>query len=217
MREHLKRFFAAYTAFVEKQGFAVILSACLGVIVLTAVWTEKRITPLPIPTPPVEEGAHAARLEQQHLAQAMAATPTPAATSAPWQAPLKDAVVLRGFDAARLAPSGTAGLWQLHDAVDLGCDAGTPVLAMRGGTVTACGEDALQGVWLSIDHGEGWHALYAGMALSCGLRTGDPVQAGQTVGFAGSAMAHETDLPPHLHLRVTHNDHAVDPLQLFPK
>lgn len=215
LRIRWKRFSAAYTAFVDKQGFAVIMLSCIAVIILTALWTGRTAAPPTEPTPPLDDGAWAAQLEQQSLAEAT--TPAPVSTPAPWQAPLADYAVLRSFDASRLVQSRTTGVWQLHDAVDLSCSAGQPVYAMADGVVCSAGEDELLGVHLTIDHGQGYEALYAGLALPMGLRAGDPVQAGQTIGFSGNRMAEEADLPPHIHLRLTHSGQAVDPLPLLPK
>lgn len=187
---------------------------CIGVIIATAVWTGQP-TPQPVmPTPPVEDGAWVAQLQQQSLAEVATPTPRPAPA---WQPPLEDFSVLRGFDAARLTQSGTTGLWQLHDAADLACTVGQKVLALADGVVLRAGQDQLQGVHLLIDHGRGYEALYAGLALGTGLQAGDPVVMGQTIGFSGNHMAEEADLPPHVHLRVTLGGNAVDPLALWQK
>ena len=43
------------------------------------------------------------------------------------------------------------------------------------------------------------------------MPAGDPVRAGQTIGFIGRTMPEECDLPAHLHLRIVIGDTAVDP------
>lgn len=210
-----KAFSARYVQFVERQGFLIILMACIGVIAGTAAWTNQTQQPAAVPTPPVGDAASVAQLQQQSLRDA--ATPTPAPTQAPqlWQAPLETISVLRSFDASRMVQSGVTGLWQLHDAVDLRCAAGDPIHAMADGTVTDISEKGLMGACVTIDHGEGVTAQYAGMALLAGLRKGDPVEAGQTIGFGGNGVLDESDLEPHLHLRVTRDGNAVDPLSLL--
>ena len=210
-----RAFAAGYTRFVERQGFLIILMACIGVIAGTAAWTNQAQPPLVQPTPPVGDAASVAQLQQQSLRDA--ATPTPAPTAAPqvFQPPLETLSVLRSFDATRMVQSGVTGLWQLHDALDLRCAAGDPVRAMADGTVTAASSKGLMGATVTIDHGEGVTAQYAGMAMLSGLREGDPVEAGQTIGFGGNTVLDESDLEPHLHLRVTRNGAAVDPLSLL--
>lgn len=215
IKSMFKRFSAAYVRFVERQGFLVILLACVGVIAGTAAWTHQTVTPDAAPTPPVGDAASAAQLMQQSLADVT--TPTPAPTAAPvvWGKPLEVLSVLHGFDATRLRQSGLSGLWRLHDAVDLRCEIGDPVSSIADGTVLDVCEKGLLGASITIDHGHSIQAQYSGMSMTAGLRAGDPVSAGQTIGFAGNGVMDETDLGPHLHLRVTKNGEAIDPLSLF--
>lgn len=210
-----KRFSAKYVRFVERQGFAVILMVCVGTIAATALWANPARPAQPAPTLPVDGAALAAQLMQQSLQQA--ATPAPAPTEARqvWQAPLESISVLRSFDATRLRRSGVSGLWQLHDGVDLRCDAGDPIAAMADGTVTEAADKGLLGAWVTIDHGHGVLAQYAGMSLHAGLQPGDPVSAGQVIGFGGNAVMDEANLEPHLHLRVTQDGQAINPLSLW--
>lgn len=214
VRQRWKQFAQGYQRFVEKQGFPIIMTVCIAVIVFSAVWSGRMEASVPSPTPPVDRAQSAAQLQQQSLADAMTPTPSPTAEPVIWRAPLEKITVLRGFNASRLQQSAVTGVWQLHDAIDLAADTGTLVFAMGDGVVLACGEEGVKGAWAVIDHG-GVTAEYAGMSLLSALRDGDPVQAGQTIGFAGSGMLDETDLAPHLHLRVTRDGQAVDPLLLF--
>lgn len=214
-RQRWKQLAQGYQRFVEKQGFPIIMTVCVAVIVFSAVWSGRMETDLPSPTPPMDQAQSAAQLQQQSIADALTPTPSPTATPTVWRAPLEKITVLRGFDATRLQQSAVTGVWQLHDAVDLAADTGALVSAMGDGVVLACGEESVQGAWAVIDHGGGVTAKYAGMSLLSALRQGDPVRAGQTIGFAGSGMMEETDLPAHLHLRVTRDGNAVDPLLLF--
>ena len=123
--------------------------------------------------------------------------------------------MLSGFDATRLKRSAVTGLWRLHDAVDLQCEVGEQIRAMAGGEVVETGSKGLLGAYVTIDHGQGLCAQYAGMTLLAGLRAGDPVEAGQVLGFAGNGVVDETDLGVHLHLRVTREGQAIDPMSLL--
>lgn len=215
VRERWNQLSKWYARFVEKQGFLIILAVCVGVIAATAVWTRQTDTPRVAPTPPVDEAASAARLSQQSLKDAATQTPAPTQAPAVFSAPLDTVTVLRGFEGTRLAPSGVTGVWQLHDACDLQAEAGALVKAMASGVVTECADQGVMGAYVAVDHGDGVVALYAGMKALSAVRAGDPVQAGQTLGFAGSGMVDETDLPAHLHLRVERNGKAVDPVLLW--
>jgi len=210
-----KAFSARYVRFVEGQGFMIILAVCVAVIAGTALWTNQAEQLPPAPTSPAMDATAAARQLQESLRDV--ATPTPAPTEAPqlWQAPLESISVLRQFSGARLARSGVTGLWQLHDALDLRCETGQVIRAMADGTVLSVSAKGLMGACVTIDHGQGVTAQYAGMELHAGLRVGDPITAGQTIGFGGNGVMDESDLPPHLHLRVTKDGQAIDPLTLL--
>lgn len=214
-RELLKGFSSKYVRFVEHHGFTIILTVCVGVIAGTALWTNQSESVPATPTSPAMDAALAAQLYQESLESA--ATPTPAPTEAPqvWQSPLATVSVLQGFDNARLHPSGTTGLWRLHDGVDLACPVGEVISAMAEGTVTSVSSGGLMGATVTIDHGHGVVIEYAGMSMLAGLQAGDPVAAGQTIGFGGNGVMDEADLEPHLHLRVTRDGQAIDPLSLL--
>lgn len=210
------RVHAGYVRFVEKQGFLVVLGVCVGIIVLTALWSQQQQVLPAEPTPPIDPAAaQAAQLMQQRLNDA--ASPTPAPTAAPpaFTPPLSRVQVLQAFDAGRLRRQGDAGLWQLHDAVDLAAAAGDKVCAIAAGTVLATTETSALGKQLTVDHGSGMIAQYAGLSALAGLRPGDPVSAGQTLGFIGDAPPSEQALGPHLHLRVTRQERAIDPTLLW--
>ncbi|MBQ3156875.1 MAG: M23 family metallopeptidase [Clostridia bacterium] len=207
-----------YSAFVEKQGFPIIVTICVGVITASALWAspgkqEMQSSPLSTPSVPVSQPA--AQLLQESIRNA--ATPSPAPTPAPqrWQSPLDSCSILRPFSTEKMVKSNVTELWAVHDALDLQADRGALVRAMSDGTVTGAGNDRLMGVWLEIDHGGGIHALYAGMALSGTFIPGDIVSPGDTIGFVGNGMLEEADLGPHLHLRVTKDGLPLDPWTLW--
>lgn len=213
IKERWKTFTAGYVRFVEGQGFMIILTVCVAVIAGTAVWTNQASVVPPVPTSPAGQAAAVGKPLQQSLAQV--STPAPTAAPQIWHSPLESISVLRSFDAARMVQSGVTGLWQLHDALDLRCSPGEPVLAMADGTVTQVSEKGLMGACVAIDHGQGIVAQYAGMELHAGLRQGDPITAGQTIGFGGNGVVDESDMEPHLHLRITRDGTAIDPLTLL--
>ena len=204
-----------YVRFVEKQGFTVILGVCVAVITATALWTKQSSVSAPDPTPPYEASLSVAELLQQSLADA--ATPSPAPTVAPqsFSPPLEQVSVLTPFNNARMRPSGVTGVWRLHDAIDLAGQTGEPVRAMSDGIVVSITEGGVEGACAVIAHSPSLIAEYSGMAALSGVKAGDPVEAGQTLGFLGRGMLDESDLPAHLHLRVTRNNQAVDPSLLW--
>ena len=203
-----------YIHFVEKQGFAIIAVVCVGVITATAVWSRQEEVYV-APTPPVSHDVSAAQLQQQSLRDVVTPSPAPTVKILPWSAPMENIKLLRPFDADTMLQSGVTGIWAIHDAVDIASSNGEKVFAIRDGVVVDSGDDALLGTWLLIDHGEGYEALYAGLALSADYRPSDKVFDGDVIGYAGKGPLDETDLGPHLHLRVTQDGRAIDPMPLW--
>lgn len=216
-RERLRRLWSIYVDFAERQGFMIILTVCVATIAGTALWTKNTMQSPPEPTSPAYDASYAAQLQQQSLRNVSTPVPLPSPSLPPdvWHGPLASISVLTEFQAARLTPSAANGLWRLHDAVDLRCTPGEPVCAMKDGSVSAVQQEGLLGGMVEIDHGQGIIIRYAGMSAVADLRPGDPVDAGQTIGFAGNGVLDETDLGTHLHLRVTRNGTAMDPLDLL--
>lgn len=215
MKTTFQRFKERYVHFVEHQGFPIIVTLCVAVITATAVWTSQKIEPYVSPTPPVTDHVSAAQLMQQSLREAATATPAPTEEPQKWQAPLADITILRPFDAHTMVHSGVTGIWAIHDAVDLQCSPGDKVFAICDGVVASVGKDRMKGAWLMINHANNFEALYAGLAMTADYIVGDEVRIGATIGYAGDGPLDESDLAPHIHLRVTQDGQAIDPSTLW--
>lgn len=212
LRKLLKLLFSL----LNHHRFALLTTLCVAIIVGSALWTRSvPVQQLSQATPPVVNQP-AAALMQQSLASA--ATPTPLPTTQPvhWVAPLSEMQVLQPFSLTTMTRSPATGLWTVHAGTDLTAQAGQPVVAMASGRVVDCGSDDIEGTWLSISHSGVYISRYCGLSMLGAARPGDPVSAGQTIGFAGNTHTQETHLGPHLHLEVTLNGEAVDPLSLLP-
>ena len=217
MKSILERLKNRYIRFVEKQGFPIIVTLCVAVITATALWTARREEVNVSPTPPVVNNVSAAQLIQQTLKEAATPSPMPTVAIKIWNAPLNELVIVRPFSTETMVSSEISGIWSFHDAVDLKASLGDKVFAIADGVITAAGKNPLLGAWLQIDHGSGVEALYAGMAMAGSYLPGDDVRAGDTIGYAGNAFLDESDLGPHLHLRVTQEGTAIDPAILWAK
>ena len=215
MKTRLERLKKAWADFTEKQGFPVTVTVCVCVITWAALWTRQEASGTPLPTPSAMLDVSAAQLQQQPLRQAGTPSPLPEATPALFLPPLAEFSVLTAFSPSIMQPSGVTGIWAVHDAVDLQAEEGSPVTAMADGTVLSCGQDQLRGGWMLLDHGGSVTALYAGMSEITILAAGDAIRAGQEIGLVDDGLLAESDLPPHLHLLVTKDGKALDPLTLW--
>ena len=204
-----------YLQFTEKQGFPVIVTVCVAVITFSAIWTKKQEEPWIAPTPPPANHISAAGLIQQSLRQALTAEPTSRPSPPPWHAPLDEIIILQDYSTNELIYFEGVGLYQLHDAVDLQASPGTPVRSIAEGTVIDAGKDALYGSWITIQHTDDITVTFSGLELIASYLPGDRVYPGDTLAFTGIGMPLESHLPPHLHMRVTQDGVAIDPLTLW--
>jgi murein DD-endopeptidase MepM/ murein hydrolase activator NlpD len=173
----------------------------------TAKVPEVKVTPTPTPKPTVEPTS----------------TPTPAATKAPTPAgrktvytwPVKGEVI-SGFSLEVLAYDPTMGDWRTHSGIDIASELGTPVLAASGGTVKSIEHNDLMGTTVTIDHGNGIMSMYANLADTPTVKTGDSVDTGTVIGAVGDTAIAESNRPSHLHFEISKDGDPVDPQDYLP-
>ena len=103
--------------------------------------------------------------------------------------------------------------WGFHGGIDLaggnGALHGAPVYATRAGKViTAVTSDAGYGIYVLIDHGDGYSSLYAHMSVRY-VSTGDTVAKGQMIGRVGDTG---NSRKAHLHFEIRYYGEKKDPL-----
>lgn len=129
-----------------------------------------------------------------------------------WYWPLGDRwCYISSYFGPRSAP--VAGASTNHGAIDIaggnGALHGAPVYASRSGTViTAVTSDSGYGIYVIIDHGDGYTTLYAHMSTRY-VSTGDYVTQGQMIGRVGNTG---TSSKSHLHFEVRYYGEKKDPL-----
>jgi LysM repeat protein len=122
------------------------------------------------------------------------------------------------------APAGSGYLWPVggaggkisqyytwrHGGFDLATPIGTPIYAVRAGTVkaSACGWNYGYGCYVQIDHGNGVETIYAHNSQLF-VSVGDYVEQGQTISVSGSTG---NSTGPHLHFEVHVGGKRQNPL-----
>ena len=117
------------------------------------------------------------------------------------------------FTAGRMHP--ILGTMRAHRGVDYAAPTGTPIHAAGEGKVAFRGWQNGYGNVVVIDHGRHYSTLYGHMSRSAGLRIGEHVKQGQTIGYVGmTGLA----TGPHLHYEFRVDGTHRDPLTVtLPK
>lgn len=103
--------------------------------------------------------------------------------------------------------SPTSGASRYHQGVDLAANAGTPIVASRGGTVTLASYSNSAGYYVTINHGDGFSSIYMHMTNYV-VSSGQKVNQGQTIGYVGSTGISTGN---HLHFGIAQNGAYVNP------
>jgi len=101
-------------------------------------------------------------------------------------------------------------LWRAHEGVDFSAAYGTPVRATADGIVARVGrEDGGYGNVIDVRHLNGIRTRYGHLsAFARGLRTGERVAQGETIGYVGSTGL---STGPHLHYEFLVNGRPTNP------
>ena len=102
------------------------------------------------------------------------------------------------------------GQYKFHSGVDLAGPQGTPIVAVRDGTVTMAktGYNGGNGNYVTINHGDGFSTSYLHMLENLQVSKGQKVKAGQIIGYMGSTGM---STGPHLHFTIYYNGSTVNP------
>jgi murein DD-endopeptidase MepM/ murein hydrolase activator NlpD len=98
--------------------------------------------------------------------------------------------------------------WSGHLGLDIGAAMGAPIYASDSGVVVyAGGIDGGYGLMVMIDHGNGFHTLYAHLS-SILVRCGQNVAQGSTIAYSGSSG---NSTGAHLHFEIRYMGAFVNP------
>ncbi len=97
---------------------------------------------------------------------------------------------------------------RLHEGVDIAAPAGSSVRATADGVVGRTGNSSSYGQFVEIIHANGLTSFYAHLERLAGLKTGDAVRSGDTLGYAGSTGR---STGSHLHFEIRLNGKPLNP------
>lgn len=124
---------------------------------------------------------------------------------------IREAAVVVASPTTGAFTSGFAPRWgTFHDGIDIANVPGTPIYAVKEGTVIDSGPMGGYGNWIRIQHEDGLISLYGHMQ-ALHVSVGDKVSAGEYIADMGN-LGFSTG--SHLHLGIYQADGtAIDPLQ----
>jgi murein DD-endopeptidase MepM/ murein hydrolase activator NlpD len=103
--------------------------------------------------------------------------------------------------------------WSGHLGIDIAAATGAPVVAADSGLVVYAGSiGGGYGLMVMIDHGNGYHTLYAHLS-SINTNCGSSVYQGGLIGLAGSTG---NSTGPHLHFEVRYQGGFINPWYVLP-
>jgi len=120
------------------------------------------------------------------------------------------------FSGDELVKNETMGDWRIHAGVDIAAEEGTSVRVIADGTVERVETDSMMGNTITVKHSDGLVSIYANLADGITLKSGDPLKSGDVIAKIGNTALAECMQASHLHLEVTKNGKAIDPLSLYP-
>ena len=94
-----------------------------------------------------------------------------------------------------------------HPGIDIAVPRGTPIRAAGGGAVAQAGFDPEYGLFVLIDHLDGYQTMY-GHASRLLVAAGDQIDAGRVIALSGTTGR---STAPHLHFEKRQGDLVVDP------
>jgi murein DD-endopeptidase MepM/ murein hydrolase activator NlpD len=96
--------------------------------------------------------------------------------------------------------------------VDIAAPVGTEVKAMQRGTVSEVYSNAMWGICVTIDHGDGILSSYMSLDKNVKVQEGQQVEAGDVIGLVGNTAEAEIACPPALHFAVRKDDRWICPI-----
>lgn len=125
-------------------------------------------------------------------------------------APVANLNVAKSFDF--LCNESLMGAWHFHAGIDIAADAGTAVSACLDGTIEEIVvDDQLDGTTVTVVHDNGLKTRYCFLNVTEGLKKGDKVRRGDTLGTVSEPTGKEFKQTAHLHFEVIENGEQKDP------
>lgn len=137
-------------------------------------------------------------------------TDKPTSSDTSWVTPLATINVITPYDFVEDVTLNS--MWHFHTGIDLAASVGTSVACCYDGVVeSVITDDSLEGNKVTIRHANGVKTCYSFIDVKSGLKVGDSVKKGDTLGTVAEPAGKECMLEPHVHFEVIENGESADP------
>ena len=107
--------------------------------------------------------------------------------------------------------NSTLKRFSAHLATDFFASEGTPVFAVYDGVVESVDNSLLQGVSVTIDHGNGLKTVYNSLEDADDVTVNAKVKQGDIIGHVSTSNRQESTDGAHLHFEVVENGSSINP------
>ena len=125
--------------------------------------------------------------------------------------PLEQGTVIKNYVEAGVVYNETLGLYSGHKAIDFAGEEGAGVFACYDGVIESITESKLDGITLTIDHGNGLKSHYNSLEIDENITQGLAVKKGDKIGAISTNNRTEYKDGAHLHFYVTENGVKTNP------
>ena len=94
-----------------------------------------------------------------------------------------------------------------HRGIDLACKEGSVIIACNSGIVTTVGEKSKNGMYVRVQHANGYSSAYLHLSSYC-VKANQKVRKGQMIGKSGNTG---TSTGPHLHFAIKKDNAYINP------
>lgn len=123
--------------------------------------------------------------------------------------------VLNKFTGDRLIYSKTFEDYRVHNGIDIKAQRGDAVKCVFDGVVEEIDADALYGITITVNHGNGYKSVYKNLSTDKMVRKGEPVKKGQVISGVGETAIFEAAEDSHIHFELMYNSKQVNPEEYF--
>lgn len=109
--------------------------------------------------------------------------------------------------------NSTLKRYSAHKATDFIAPEGSKVYCVWNGKVESIENTLLQGVSITVDHGNGLKTVYNSLADGNAVKVGQTLKKGDVIGEVSATNRQESFKSAHLHFEVVENGNSIDPIK----